>query len=473
MPLSRTLPFLLLACLLLLTTQVSAQCATNKITNTFTPSLIGGVADICPVGWINTGTKCEKFADQWKAKLGSGCTTSLDCKFLSLSCINNVCSPLHRMEGDTCSADSQCTPNVNAKYGITCFEGRCRRITVAKTAKIGESCNVKNAADNTISDCAEGYCALKDLFNIPGLASKCVKTSVAKKGETCGFKIAGIPPQVTDYITCESGTTCSLTGTCVSMIQEGQACSQTDLTQQCQTNTFCRRKVAGASTTCEYKAAIGQYCDSIVDCAFANSGMISCENNKCVRLASRPNGQACTSTDAHMCYSRYCDSTSGKCAPYAGKETCSTSALCTSGSSQGCACAGKETDSNLGKCIASCEGQYYDLRACLYNLGLYTFEFITPSQLIGYTQYSDETSTAFRSCRYYYDRFYSCLKQTWSDSGISTTDSSMPGVGMGGGLGDGNSALLPERNGVESLNTGVFKSFSLIMVLMFALTVMI
>ncbi|KAF0980814.1 hypothetical protein FDP41_013297 [Naegleria fowleri] len=441
----------LLSLLITSLTRVSAQtCRTNLITNTFTPSFL----DYCPVGWINTGNKCERFADIWKAKLGSGCTTSWDCKFSSLSCINNVCSPLNRMEGDTCTEDSQCAQNVYSKFSSACFNGRCRPMTLIKTAKVGETCNVKNVADNTISDCAEGHCALASLFNsiIPGLiTSKCVKTSQAKKGETCGFKYTLLPPAITDYITCESGTTCSLVigGTCVPVVQEGQACSLLDLSQQCETNTYCRRRSATASTTCEYKAPIGEYCDTFLDCAFVNSGMVSCENNKCVRKASRPNGQGCTSND--QCYSRYCDSSTGKCSAYAGKETCSTSSSCTTAISQGCGCAGKETDSNLGKCVASCEGQLLDLKACLYNLGMYYYDSITPSQSLGYSQYSDETSTAFRSCRYYYDQFYGCMKQTWNDAGISNLDSSMPGLGLGSGVGDGNSLLLPERNGSESL----------------------
>ncbi|KAF0972128.1 hypothetical protein FDP41_009824 [Naegleria fowleri] len=452
--------FVFLVILLQLYQPILSQCNSNLISNTFTPSLpFGKFYDICPVGYANNNGKCETFESVWNSKLGSSCNVTSDCKFTSMSCVKKKCIAMGRMIGDSCVDASQCVVNVLDMYDTaTCYQSKCKLAIKKKKAGIGQACNTVSENDDAVVTCDDGVCPPK---LTPDMEQKCVKISTARKGETCGFNVTFSPTtSVTGIVICETGTICSekiLNGKCKTQVKRYQKCDPKSNDQMCYGNLVCRKRTADSiDHTCEYRSNIGEYCEEDKDCAFTNTQMVSCENSKCIRARYLANGQPCTNHT--QCYSSFCDPSSKLCSGFASKRyICNTKAnSCNSISSQGCACGGKELSTNSsGLCVASCTGAFNDLHACLYNLGLvYYFNILPLPQYLGFTQFADEESSAFRLCRSYYNKFYSCMKKTWIDAGISANGGSIPGVTLDAGLDDGQNVVMPFRNAAPSLWNG-------------------
>ncbi|KAG2383395.1 hypothetical protein C9374_004066 [Naegleria lovaniensis] len=449
---------LLVLFLLQLSHPITSQCMSNLISNTFTPTLpLGKFYDVCPVGYVNNNGKCETFESVWKSKVGSSCNVTADCKFTSMTCVKKKCLVMGRMIGDPCVDASQCVVDVLDMYDTaTCYKSKCQLAIKKKGAGIGQVCNTPTENEDFVTTCEDGVCPPKLTFD---MEQKCVKISTAKKGETCGFNVTTSPTtSITGIVICETGTICSekiQNGKCKTQVKRNQKCDPKADDQLCYGNLVCRKKNAEATDhTCEYRSNIGEFCQEDKDCAFTNTQMVSCENSKCIRARYLPNGQSCTNHT--QCYSSFCDPSSKICSAFASKGyACNTrNTSCNSISSQGCACDGKEFIPNAnGRCVASCTGAFNDLHACLYNLGLLYYINILPiPQYLGFTQFADEESSAFRKCRSYYNKFYSCMKKTWTDAGISTSGGSIPGATLDAGLDEGSSILMPFRNAAPSFS---------------------
>ena len=264
-------------------------------------------------------------------------------------------------------------------------------------------------------------------------------------------------------VVCDNGLYCKYTSlntaTCVEQIQYSQPCVKSAISSDyvpCVSGLVCRQVSNGdTSTTCQRIATYGEFCIVASDCAYTSSGMVDCIDNKCKRLYGTSLGGSCKKDTE--CYSAYCSS-EGKCADASGLK-CSDTVSCPTGSY--CACGGKAISSTSGgKCAAKCYGSFYDVYACIYNLGV-----SASSDMVGTDsyQYVDEDSSLFTRCRYAYSKYYSCLRKSWVDAGIATKGD-MDGVSLSS-YSVYDSAILPARNAAPSSNMIGILSFMVLFVL--------
>ena len=412
----------------------------------------------CPVGYINTGTQCQKYADVFTSSgVGASCSLLTPCKFKWLTCSNSKCVPNNRLEGDSCDVSASCQPSAFNKYEkVNCYNKKCQRYSHSYTRKLGESCNIPDEGTNTVTDCAEGTC----------LGLVCVKTATAGKGETCGLSSVLYPTFTScnaDNLYCKI-TTLATTGTCTErkLYQQGEDCTNMVLPDTCATTDMtCRYKSATATVkTCERPSVYGEYCRNVADCSFTTSGLVLCKNNKCIRMYAGANDAACTeNTD---CYSGYCNTATSKCAEITGN-SCSVTNACSGLAS--CTCGGKSSGTQNGQCVNSCIGPYLDAQSCLYNMGVDPVTTLLLAPGLGYGQMVDESASTFTSCRTYFSKYYSCIKKAWTTAGVSSSGS-LTGVNTDAST-SSSDVVYPARN-----NAHVMTGSAVLMIISFILSVL-
>ncbi|EFC37588.1 hypothetical protein NAEGRDRAFT_81868 [Naegleria gruberi] len=421
------------------------NCTSSLFSETETPATLD---DSCPISYVNFGKACLPFSTIYKQKKEISCTSTSDCLFTSLECVNHKCLPKIRLSGDSCVDDMQCISNVPLTIsssvadiiGPKCINNRCQNLKVERKND-GEECFIDRYS-KIIYDCKVG-----SICSTYGTGSKCVPKLSVRKGESCFNPTTDDKSTIFNYKYCESGSYCKSLSDgsqiCVEPLIKGSICANS--TTRCQDGTVCRQNSPTDSTfTCQNIATYGESCVLDSDCAYGTTQFVKCYNNKCQRIFGTVTNGICKQDDE--CYTRYC-SPEGRCAERSNNIPCSTSNDCPF--REGCACGGKGNYSNsFGRCASNlqCYGPYTDMLSCVFNLGI-TFKEYYFFGGFGYSQFVDEESSVFTRCRNAYSRFYSCFRKVFISTGIPTKGE-MEGVDLDA-YSVYASPILPGRSGAS------------------------
>ncbi|EFC45938.1 predicted protein [Naegleria gruberi] len=413
----------------------------------------------CPISFINDGNGCQPFQTVYDKIMNTNCSKDSDCKFGYMKCVYNKCYSADRVEGDSCSQHEQCVTTKASvkKGGLYCKDSKCKPYKVKFTKKIGEKCGDVDNNEGLYYSCE---------FGASCVLGSCLKTPMVSKDENC----TRVFNPFKEYRVCQASFYCGEDSICINSIRLEAKCNETS---SCQTGYSCRKSKDSNDAICQRFADFGDYCREDSDCGNTNSGLVTCSNNKCKRLLAGLKGSTCQNNTE--CYSGYCNKDTKTCQDVTldNGDTCYNSTSCNS-LSGGCVCGGKASNgNNKGKCLPSCAGPLYDVISCLYNKGLYIgtplASSLTPG--LGYAQYVDEDSSIYRSCKRYYERYYTCQHRVWKNVGQSSTINSMNGFKISTESSFENiDVLLPRRSDANGQTTF---SFKLLLVSLFAIIVIL
>jgi len=220
--------------------------------------------------------------------LDGQCTDDIECANHRICASNGTC-PGHctepRTEGQPCSTDANCGA------GFGCGGGVC----VKRTA-IGHSCVSGSSVCEGLSNCmanAQGsyVCHSMGDINVQGLGETCDTSTMTLCRDGLACILASDP----------GGTTTSTTGTCKTVLTDGQACA-TVSPSPCMDYSYCAIAPGAALGTCQPWPTAGQPCGYFGGFqVMCGSGLV-CIDKTCQPLLS--NGANCTSSD--YCLSGSC-----------------------------------------------------------------------------------------------------------------------------------------------------------------------
>lgn len=356
-------------------------------------------------------TICEPISTAYPLATNGPCYLGNVCKFKSLLCSNYTCTPRTKMAGDACVKNEECLHStITSPFGSVCVNNVCVPKPPNKVIPLNSRCTYPNFG-YIVDQCVEG--------------SACIGGNCTATDGTQGSYCSQSQP-------CKSGLSClptngAKTGTCGIPQSYGTECRHFSY---CQPQFACRKSSASdTSQKCIPWSTMGGYCQSQYECVGGFDSLSSCINNKCVRKYGALTGEACFSnTD---CYSGYCSTTTSTCVNINPQtDSCSTC-------KGACICNGQmSTSATNGTCVDLCLGLKTDAETCLYNLGIvYTIGALFPvyNLVPGLNEYqwSDESSSAYSSCKDTFAKYYSCLKYNLGTVG---------GMGSFAGVGNLNMA---------------------------------
>jgi len=348
----------------------------------------------CPVGFATQYTNGTFTCINADLVQNSSCDNA--CWLDSARCYKSRCITTTRFLGDPCDGPESC-------FEGWCSSGICTKFNETHILGVGETCGSKNMATGEMAMCKIGLSCIQ---------SSCVQTTTVGVGAKCNtysepyFRICG------------NGLICNPASYCERILQKGDQCTRDSST--CASGLVCRiLNAESMTTTCQPPAPIGSYCYLDKDCAYADSTTMMCQDDTCMRMYRKPNGQPCTSS--LDCYSSYCN------------DTCTEAPLlpCDIGS-QFCVCQGGASSEKDGVSLGSiemegCKGPYYDVKVCLWKFAVTRGMTITDMTkdkrfLPGLysEQFIDKDSLVLKTCREYYRRYYSCQAKTMKRAGMQT-----------------------------------------------------